>query len=158
MKILSSTERWADIPGYEGRYQISDHGRVKSLSFMQRYLTRKEKIRKPKSINSGYLAVTLCLDCAEESYLIHRLVARAFVAGEDETVNHIDGNKRNNRWTNLEWVSYTDNHLHAVELGLNSQAIRVKHPETGTVYSSITRAEKHSKVHHRTISAEWERV
>ena len=58
-------EQWKDIPGFEGRYQVSDFGRVKSLPFMQRYLLRngkeafrrtKEKIRKPRPINSGYLA------------------------------------------------------------------------------------------------------
>lgn len=160
-------ERWKDIPGFEGRYQVSDLGRVKSLSFMQRYLLRngkeafrktKEKIRKLKSINSGYTTVGLCLDNVETTALVHRLVAQAFVEGSGETVNHKDGVKRNNCAANLEWASYTDNHLHAVANGLNKQAIKVVCPETGAIYQSIAQAERKANVSHKTISAKWNRA
>lgn len=160
-------EQWKDIPGFEGRYQVSDLGRVKSLPFMQRYLLRngkeafrrtKEKIRKTRPINSGYLAISLWLDEIETNALVHRLVAQAFIEGSGETVNHKDGAKRNNRAENLEWASYTDNHLHAVALGLNKQAVRVVCPKTGTVYPSITQAEKAAHVCHNTISATWARA
>jgi hypothetical protein len=120
-------EIWKDIEGYEGRYQVSNLGRVKSLSFMQRYVLRngyegyrrtKERIRKQKLINSGYRTVSLHLDNVDTTKLVHVLVAEAFIDGpRDRTVNHKDGVKTNNVWTNLEWMSYQDNHLHAVENG-----------------------------------------
>ena len=127
-------ERWKDIPGFEGRYQVSDLGRIKSLSFMQRYLLRngkenyrrtKEKIRALNNINSGYFIVQLWLDDVGYSYLVHRLVAEAFVPGSARTVNHKDGNKKNNKAANLEWMSYSENHLHAVGLGIWPSAIGI---------------------------------
>jgi len=167
LPLTKMREHWKDIPGFEGRYQVSDLGRVKSLPFMQRYLLRngleafrrtKEKIRKLKSINSGYLTVSLWLDDEETTALVHRLVAAAFVLGEGETVNHKDGVKRNNAASNLEWASYTDNHLHAVAMGLNKQAVRVVCPATGIVYPSISQAERAAHVCHSTISATWARA
>jgi hypothetical protein len=161
-------EIWKDIEGYEGRYQVSNLGRVKSLSFMQRYLLRngveafrrkKELIRKTKMINSGYQTVTLSLDNVDETRLVHVLVAEAFVEGpRNETVNHKDGVKTNNVWKNLEWKTYRDNHLHAVEHGLNKQAQRVVDPSTGVVYSSIAQAERATHHNHRLISRDWART
>lgn len=160
-------ELWKDIKDFEGRYQISNLGRVKSLSFMQRYVLRdgreafrrtKEKIRATKMVNSGYVVVSLHLNDVATTALVHRLVAEAFVPGGDETVNHKDGVKTNNVATNLEWASYTDNHLHAVHFGLNKQAIRVVCPKTGTVYDSVAQAARNSRVSHRKIRACWERV
>ena len=160
-------EVWKDIEGFEGRYQISSEGRVKSLPFMQRYLLRngcegyrrtKEKIRRPKLINSGYLVVSLHKDNVGYGALVHRLVAVAFVPGSGETVNHKDGDKRNNRASNLEWVSYTDNHLHAVRLGLNRRAVKVICPDTGRVYDSIAQAARGARVAHRTVRKHWARA
>ena len=160
-------EIWKDVPGFEGRYQVSDQGRVKSLSFMQRYLLRngreayrrvKERIRKPKRNNSGYLTVSLQLDNVETTALVHRLVAFVFVPGHGRTVNHKDGVKKNNAAANLEWASYTENHLHAVKMGLNTQAVRVIHPTTGEAFDSITQAAKAAGVHPRTVRAKWERA
>ena len=160
-------EIWKDVPGFEGRYQVSDQGRVKSLSFMQRYLLRngqegfrrtKPRIRKLNRNNSGYLMIELSLDYECTTILVHRLVADAFVPGSGETVNHKDGNKKNNAATNLEWASYTENHLHAVKLGLNKQAIRVINPKTGEMFYSIAQAAKAVRVHPRTVRAKWERA
>ena len=165
--LTKMRELWKDIKGFEGRYQISSLGRVKSLSFMQRYVLRngreafrrtKEKIRATKIINSGYAVVSLHLDNTASTALVHRLVAEAFVPGSGETVNHKDGVKTNNVATNLEWASYTDNHLHAVQLGLNKQAIRVVCPKTGAVYDSVAQAERHARVSHKKIRACWERL
>lgn len=167
LPLTKMREVWKDIVGFEGRYQVSNLGRVKSLSFMQRYLLRngkeafrrtRERIRKLKSINSGYTTVALWLDDVETTALVHRLVAEAFVEGSGETVNHKDGNKQNNEASNLEWASYTDNHLHAVRTGLNKQAIKVVCPKTGMVYDSIAQASRHAKVAHQTISTKWGRA
>lgn len=126
------SEQWKDILGYEGRYQVSDMGRVKALSFMQRWrhgLRRvRERILVQQAINSGYQIVRLHLDNVRSARTVHRLVAQAFHPGADPAldVNHIDGDKKNNTATNLEWVQRTANHDHAVRLGLNTAAIRVR--------------------------------
>lgn len=144
-------ERWKPIAGFEGRYEISDHGRVKSLAFLQRYLLRnkqvalrrtKEKLLKLNLINSGYLFVGLWLDNVVSNRLVHVLVAEAFVEGARlETVNHKDGVKTNNHWQNLEWATYTDNHLHAVEMGLNKQAQPIFVGEH--LFHSLAQASRH---------------
>ena len=150
------TEIWKPILGFEGRYEISDAGRVRSLSFLQRYLLRngreafrrtRERIVAQQKINSGYLIVHLHLDGSRYAKLVHRLVAVNFVDGFDvgRDVNHKDGDKMNNTAENLEWLSRRDNHLHAVALGLNKQAV----PTNG--YPSIAQAAKGLRKAHRTI-------
>ena len=98
-------ETWKAIAGYEGLYQVSDQGRVKSL------WNGKEKILKPQKDTSGYLQVCLCKYCHTKRLLVHRLVAEAFIQNQNnlETVNHKDEVKTNNTVTNLEWMSVKDN-------------------------------------------------
>lgn len=159
-------EVWKDIKGFEGRYQVSNLGRVRSLPFMQRYLLRTgveafrqtaEKVLSQQPINSGYNIVHLYLGGVRKAMTVHTLVAAAFIEGSGEVVNHIDGNKQNNAASNLAWCSYRENLLHAVATGLHPQAIKVRHPETGTVYDSISQAAKQARVAHRT-AARWARV
>lgn len=125
-------EEWRAVPGYEGRYEVSDLGRVKSLSFLQRWrhgLRRtKERILAQQTINSGYRVVHLHIDGVRSAKTVHRLVAEVFCPGFDPAldVNHIDGDKQNNRAPNLEWLIRTANHDHAVSLGLNPAAARVR--------------------------------
>jgi hypothetical protein len=125
-------EQWKDIPGFEGRYQVSDLGRVKALSFMQRWrhgLRRvRERILAQQAINSGYQIVHLHLDNVRSARTVHRLVAQVFHPGADPAldVNHMDGDKKNNAATNLEWLERGANHDHAVRLGLNTTAMRVR--------------------------------
>ena len=156
------TENWKDIKGFEGRYQISDAGRVKSLSFSQRYLLRNgkeafrvtgEKILCPNLNNSGYLLAHLYLHGRRKALLVHRLVAEAFLPGKDQTVNHKNGIKTDNSVANLEWASYAENHIHAVANGLNRQAVRVADPSTGATYDSITQAAKVARKSPRTVRA-----
>ncbi len=121
-------EIWKDIKGYEGLYQVSNLGRVKSLDKIVKsanqygaIFTRKKKgkILKPFSTMSGYLQVTL-YDEERKNFLIHRLVAKNFIANTKKLpeVNHIDGNKNNNMFTNLEWVTKLENQQHAIKTGL----------------------------------------
>lgn len=142
------TERWKDIPGYEGRYQISNLGRVRMLPTRLRYLTKKGedayrvtniRVLAQQKQNSGYLLVHLHLDNTRRALTVHRLVAEAFVAGAGETVNHKDGDKTNNHYSNLEWVSHSENHLHAVSIGLNKQAIPVRRAD-GVWFGSLSQA------------------
>ena len=98
-------ETWKEIAGYEGLYEVSDLGRVKSLKY------GKEKILKPGKDTRGYLNVILFKDGKSKNSKVHRLVAEAFIPNPNnlDTVNHKDEVKTNNTVTNLEWMSIKDN-------------------------------------------------
>jgi len=108
-------EVWKDIPGYEGFYQVSSMGRVKSLPRLlkNRYnnFLSKEKFLTPIKNSSGYLWVKLCVG-GEKSFAVHRLVMLAFVGESDLVVNHLDLNKLNNRIDNLEYCTRRENVHH----------------------------------------------
>lgn len=91
-------EIWKDIEGYEGMYQVSSLGRVRSLNFKKQNRTQVLNLGRTKK---GYIRVTL----RGKSHLVHRLVAKAFLPQKEgcNIVNHIDENKRNNSVDNLEW-------------------------------------------------------
>lgn len=118
-------ETWKDVVGYEGLYQVSDEGNVRSLNYNR---TGKQKIMKPRNNGSGYLLVGLCKDGKVKQMLVHRLVAQAFVPNPQglETVNHRDEVKTNNAASNLEWLSMRDNinygthNQRAVEANINN--------------------------------------
>jgi len=103
-------EIYKDIIGYEGMYQISNLGNVKSLP---RKGSPKEKILIPKLINSGYLKVSLCKNKNVKNRTIHQLVAVAFLGhvpcGRILVVNHINFNKLDNRAVNLEVITFREN-------------------------------------------------
>lgn len=106
------TENWKAIAGYEGRYEVSDHGNVKSL------LTNRILCPAPNS--RGYMTVQLYLPGKPKSFLVHAIVAEAFFGPRPEgrQVNHIDGDKRNNAASNLEYVTQSINMRHADAHGL----------------------------------------
>ena len=115
-------EVYKDIVGYEGLYQISNEGNVKSL--IKRFGC--EKVLNPGITRAGYLTVTLCKNKKRESVQIHRVVAEHFLLKTDLCVNHKDCDKLNNHVDNLEWVSYKENTHHAMSNGLlvfNTQKI-----------------------------------
>ncbi|MBI6042188.1 NUMOD4 domain-containing protein [Clostridium perfringens] len=97
-------EIWKDIEGYEGLYQVSNMGRVKSLNYNR---TGKERLMKLSLKSTGYLIVKLCKEGKEKKYLIHRLVAIAFLDNPQglPEVNHKDEDKTNNNADNLEWCN-----------------------------------------------------
>ena len=94
-------EQWKPIEGFEGLYEISNLGRIKSFWY------GKEKILKPKKDKDGYLVVCLYRDGKQKFFRIHRLVATAFIPNPYgfEQVNHKDENKANNVKSNIEWCS-----------------------------------------------------
>ena len=105
--------KWKDIPNYIGLYSVSNLGEVKSLRF--------NRLLKPSPHNgTGYLRVSLTKEGVTKVFYVHRLVAEAFLPYENRLeVNHIDGDKNNNRLSNLEWVTHHENVLHSHRNGLN---------------------------------------
>lgn len=100
-------EIFKDIKGYEGLYQVSNLGRVKSLGNNK---TRKERILK-QGQNKGYLQVSLCKDGKPERFFVHRLVAETFISNPTglPQVGHLDENPANNQVKNLCWCSAKEN-------------------------------------------------
>lgn len=118
--FTSLVEVWKDIDGYEGIYQISSFGRVKSLARMRTgrggcLSPLRERIMSLKTNKHGYLCIGLHQQ-GKKFFSIHQLVARAFIQNPDAkgTVNHIDCNKKNNNVNNLEWSTHKEQMQHAV--------------------------------------------
>lgn len=109
-------EIWKDIPGYEGRYLVSNYGNVKSTNFLGHSGEKQLRITQH---HTGYMVVSLG-KYPKKTFLVHRLVAEAFITNTDKKrcVNHIDGNKTNNCVENLEWVTSKENVQHAIINGL----------------------------------------
>lgn len=123
-------EIWKDILRYEGKYQISNFGKVKSLA-RYRYgtgISAKERFYNERIMayskgGRGYFQVKLTNNIKiSKTFTIHRMVAQAFVPNpfNKPQVNHIDGDKHNNMVENLEWVTASENVQHAVDIGLKS--------------------------------------
>lgn len=108
-----TTEQWRDIPGYEGLYEVSDHGRVRSMHGRRGSAVH---MLNPGRTN-GYLMVGLCKNKNKWQVTVHRLVMLAFV-GESNGLftNHKDGNRSNNHLSNLEYVTNVENLRHGREV------------------------------------------
>ena len=131
--IFKNNEIWKDVKGYEGLYQVSDMGRVKSL---ERTVTRKngrkqtirERILKPRTNQDGYLQVTLYNNGNKiKRFLVHRLVCEAFHENTENKpcVNHIDEDKTNNTASNLEWCTYEENNNHGSRNARMAKALSI---------------------------------
>lgn len=143
-------ERWKDIAGYEGVYEVSSLGRVKTVARVDRrgrYIP--ERIRTGVEVH-GYLYCELWKDNRSKRFAVHRLVASAFIPNPEgkRQVNHIDGNKKNNIATNLEWCTYSENALHAFKNNLVHAYDRSgeRNPMYGKHHTDSAKA-KISKVH-----------
>lgn len=166
-------EIWKDINGYEGYYQVSNFGNIKSLERIIEnsgthtgYYKIKERVLKPRENKkrSGYYELSLKKDGVEKRFKVHRLVACAFIDNPDNKteVNHIDGDKSNNHVSNLEWVTGKENKEHAWKTGL-SNADHKKRPikcnENGMCFESVVHASKELNCDRRSIfrvlKGEW---
>jgi len=120
-------EEWRDIPGFNGDFQASSLGQIRSLT--RTVMTKrgpwvyKGKVRKQTSF-LGYLVVSISLSKTSIRYLSHRLICLAFngVPKDGMEVNHVNGKKDDNRIENLEWSTHKDNVQHAFDTGLNRGA------------------------------------
>lgn len=138
---MAKQEIWKPIPHYEGIYEASSFGRIRTCenktTFTKKHGIRHWKQRilkfKGETYSPGY-RVSLWKDGKGKDYLVARLVASAFYGESDLTVNHIDGNRFNNNVENLEWCSIAENIRKGFETGLfhNQIKIRVYEKDTGT--------------------------
>lgn len=108
-------EIWKDIEGYNGRFQVSNLGRIKTFNYKN---TGVEKILKPKKHSKGYLHIQLMSGELNKTFTIHRLVAEAFIPNPENLpcVNHKDENKTNNNVDNLEWCDRKYNNNYSMKL------------------------------------------
>lgn len=165
MLLMNELESWLDIDGFEGLYQVSNLGRVRSLDrgmyvSQRRYKEPRWTNRKGKILNTyldgkGYPMVRLCKNGKASTINIHRLVCIAFIPNPDSkpAVNHIDSNPLNNQVTNLEWCTIQENNAHAVRSGrLNYQSISAKlSPEKVSAIKSLLK----KGIHPKTIALQF---
>jgi len=151
-------EVWKDIQGYEGKYQVSSFGRVKSLpKKMGRgigYMTDTIVLSACTNHN-GYNIVNLCENCKPVFKQVHRLVAEAFIPNPDNKpmVNHINGDKTNNRVENLEWCTNGENQIHRHRvLGQKQKGNAVICIETNEEYTSVLEAGKKNNIDSSSIN------
>lgn len=147
-QIFYSDEIWKDIGGYENEYQISNYGRVKSLK-------RNGLIMSPiLGRTQDYYSIGLSKDGIKKQYSIDRLVAIAFIPNPDNLpeVNHIDENTKNNKATNLEWVTHSQNIKHSA----HRQSYPVRQYDKSynliATYPSLAEAERKTGIFRTNIS------
>ena len=146
-------EIWKPVVGYEGLYEVSNFGRVRSL--------RRNKILKLKNEVDGYIRVTLCNGGTEKLYQVHRLVAQAFIPNPDNLpqINHKDEVKSNNIVTNLEWCTVHYNNTYGTRL----QRVRETGLKNGTI-SGIDISERRKKYYQehkewfKNYKKEWNKL
>lgn len=114
-------EIWKNIDGYNGEYQVSNYGNIKSYKYSEPRILRFNYDKQ------NYKLVHLCKNGKRVCEKVHRLVALAFIPNIDNKpyVNHIDGNKGNNFYENLEWCTPSENNIHAYKTGLTNPVLNL---------------------------------
>ena len=145
-------EEWRDIKGFEGKYMVSNLGRVKSLNYKR---TGKERILKGRKDGSGYLQVILCKDGIKKDYKVHQLVGNAFLSNPQgyKELNHKDEDKTNNCADNLEWCSRSYNMNYGTRAEKTYKPVLSVDKESGLImwWESIREAEKCTGISHQNI-------
>lgn len=144
-------EKWKPVKNYEGYYEVSTHGRIKSIDHITKtaikhntHVVKRGKMLKLNMKKSGYLTFDASKENKIKTILVHRAVAEAFIPNIDgkPCVNHKNANKTDNRVENLEWATYQENTEHASSLGLLYGGLRkkIKCVETGMIFPSSYQA------------------
>lgn len=148
----TQVEKWKRAPGYEEFYEVSNRGRIRSLSREKSngtgYHVIEGKILRNTLSRGGYLRASFSVDGVITKRTVHRLVALAFIPNPNKLpfVNHKDGNKLNNNDWNLEWVTRLENSQHAAKMGLyrsgktNPKSKPVCDLSTGVFYETAAQA------------------
>lgn len=159
-----TNEVWKDIDGYEGLYQVSNFGRVKSVG------RGKERVLKAGKNSNNYLTVVLCKSKKPKSFLVHRLVAQAFIPNPEnkEQIDHINTIRDDNRVENLRWVTpkengnnpltkehckehwYRNANIYAIKGGNNGRARKVYC--NGMIFGCIKECAEHYRINNKTMS------
>lgn len=149
--IQSKKEIWKDVKDYEGLYQVSNYGNVKRIK--DNYIFKQNKNSR------GYRIITFTKNKKEKSVSVHRIVAETFISNPNNLsqINHIDGDKMNNKVDNLEWCTQSENMKHAYKTGLEiKKGKKVKQYDLEGNYiktwNKMNEAEKEMNITHGKIS------
>lgn len=158
-------EVWKGAVGYEGIYEVSNTGKVRThinkTTFSKRFgVDRKwkQRVLKQKVSKDNNCRVNLWLNGKDKTWLVHRIVALSFIPKEKgrDYVNHIDGNRLNNSVENLEWCNHTENSNHAFDTGLVQTCHKIALYDTETKkthnFRSKTKASEFLGKHHSYVS------
>ena len=145
-------EEWKPVSGYEGLYEVSNLGRVKTLAHGK---GSNNHYKTGTLTKKGYLLVQFWKGNQRKGLYIHRIVANAFLPNPQNLpqVNHKDGDKTNNKVDNLEWCTNSENQIHAVDTRLRKDSKMVRCIETGEEFTSILQCAKHLHVSATSVSA-----
>ena len=145
-------EEWKDIIGYEGKYQVSNTGKIRSLNYRR---TGKIKLLKPTTDRDGYKTILLYKNNKQKRYKLHRLIAKVFINNPNDLpeVNHKDEDKSNNRVENLEWCDrkYNANYGTIKERIAETNFKKVRCIDTGEIFNSINEAAEKYNIHNSTL-------
>lgn len=119
-KGVANMEMWKDIPGYEGEYKVSNYGNVKSFKSKKPKMLTWHQSKLTKRHPEPMYHIELWNNNKRKTFKVHRLVAQAFIPNAEgkPQINHKDGDRRNNHVSNLEWVTGSENMVHAYGTGL----------------------------------------
>lgn len=166
---MYENEIWKPVVGYEGLYEVSNLGRIRSCDRIVKYSNGrihnyKSVILKPNILNTGYKQVGLCKNGKQTNCSVHRLVAQAFIPNPNNlpVVNHINEIKTDNKAENLEWCTQKYNiyysgipdelHKLGTEATKKSVIQLTKNNEFVAEYESIMDVERKTKINHSNIS------
>jgi hypothetical protein len=158
--------KWADVIGYEGLYEVSTDGRIRTVQHVTNGHTIPSKELAVSIYKSQrYARVRLYKDGKSKDILVHRIVAETFIPNPENKpqVNHIDGNRTNNRVDNLEWCTQAENNRHAIDNGLQNPYTAIEATKKKVLqlsmdgefikeWSSLTEAAKSLKLQVSNIS------
>lgn len=154
LNIFIMEEIWKDIEGYEGIYQVSNLGNVKTI-YDNTHHKKVDRLLKQKFLKTGYKIVALSKMCKRKYFTVHRLVAKAFIPNTCNlpSINHKDENKSNNNVSNLEWCTIAYNNTYGSHATCNNKPVLfMKGDKVINKFDSVIEASTCLNVDRTTIS------